>query len=322
MKTENKRKNYFRELAGLRVVAMYVQEFFHWGWQQLDQENDDGIDGYVIIRDRVGKDMGCNIRVQVKSGPSYFSSRPNRGKHVNISPYASAESLASHMRDYHKSLQPVILVWVNTQKERSDGTFYEDIMNPEAWWERVDNYTYEGGTVITLTHKFGEHSKGDWFSMVEPMLKNWEHYMKIEMNEKDKRLYNSIDLKKDARIFYEGWKKRRTYLTLSDGKVFEIKKTRTGWRHINYYGRGRTRTFNSLRLLSIAERIIQDQNVFPVILNEEQSSINGLIIKIGLRARVQIDTTTQLKVQVVLLRKTNQVKGIDEIRFFSVHIIK
>ena len=39
--TKNKRDNYFRELAGLRVVSMYVQEFFRWGWQQIDQENDD-----------------------------------------------------------------------------------------------------------------------------------------------------------------------------------------------------------------------------------------------------------------------------------------
>ena len=57
-KQNNKRKNYFRELAGLRIVAMYVQEFFHWGWQQLDQQNDDGIDGYVIVRDNAGRDMG------------------------------------------------------------------------------------------------------------------------------------------------------------------------------------------------------------------------------------------------------------------------
>ena len=37
-----------------------------------------------------------------------------------------------------KAVQPVILVWVNTQKERSDGTTYEDLLHPEVWWERLD----------------------------------------------------------------------------------------------------------------------------------------------------------------------------------------
>lgn len=321
-KQKNKRDNYFRELAGLRVVAMYVQEFFHWGWQKLDQENDDGIDGYVIVRDNSGRDMGCNIRVQIKSGPSYLSlPRPNSGKKVKIHPYSSEENLRRHMEDYAKSSQPVIIVWVNTHKEKN-GKGYEDLLHPEAWWERVDNYNYQGGTVIVLSHKLGEHSKGDWYSTVKPILKTWQNHPLIIMDADDKRLYYSQSLGDDGQIFYKAWQKRKTMMECPDGKVYEVKKGRTGWRHINNYQRGMRRTSNSLKLLSVADKIIQNKDTQPIFLGICGHSRNGMVLKYGLRARVQENNGTIYKVQVILLRKYNKAKYKDEWAFFSVHVVK
>lgn len=320
-KQNNKRKNYFRELAGLRIVAMYVQEFFHWGWQQLDQQNDDGIDGYVIVRDNAGRDMGCNIRVQIKSGPSFLSSRPNGGKQVTIHPYSSEEKLKSHMDDYAKSSQPVIIVWVNSHKEK-DGREYEDLLHPEAWWERVDNYNYQGGTVITLTHKLGEHSKGGWYSTVKPILKTWQNHPLIKMDADDRKLFYSQSLSIDGQIFYKEWQNRKILMTRSNGQVCEVKKGRTGWRHVNNYQRGRYRTSNSLKLLSVADKIIQNKEVQPIFLGYCGHSRNGVIAKYGLRARVQENSNTVHKVQVVLLRNCNKAKDKDEWSFFSVHVVK
>lgn len=321
MAKRNKRDNYFRELAGLRVVTMYVQEYFHWGWQQLDQENDDGIDGYVIVRDGGGRDMGCNIRVQIKSGPSFLSSRPNGGKQVTIRPYSSEDRLTWHMEDYAKAVQPVIMVWVNTHKEK-DGKEYEDLLHPEAWWERVDKYNYQGGTVITLTHKLGEHSKGDWFNTVKPILKSWQNHPLIKMDADDKKLYYSQSLSVDGLNYYKEWQNRKTQFARPDGNVCEVKKGRTGWRHINNYLRGRFRTSNSLKLLSIADKIIQNKEAHPVSLGFSRHSRNGVVVKYGLRARVLESNSMTHKVQVVLLRNYNKAKNKDEWSFFSVHVVK
>lgn len=320
--TKNKREKYFRELAGLRIVAMYVQEYFHWGWQQINQENDDGIDGYVIVRDNGGRDLGCNIRVQIKSGPSYLSSRPNGGKYVRIKPYNSEVNLKRHMDDYAKAVQPVIMVWVNTQKIRTDGATYEDLLRPEVWWERLDNYSYTGGTVLTLTHKLGEHSKGDWFNTVKPMLKDWSNHPLIRLDADDKKLYYSTALKQDAKAFLKDWQTRITIFNKGKNDELTIKKGRTGWRHINYARRGQLRIQNSLQLLSIAEKIILSDAIQPVKLGEKSMILGGKWVKIGLRARVQVDKTTQLKVQVVLLIDARRVNKTKECDFFSVHVIK
>jgi hypothetical protein len=320
--TKNKREKYFRELAGLRVVAMYVQEYFRWGWQQLDQENDDGIDGYVIVRDNGGRDMGCNIRVQIKSGPGYLSCRPNGGKHVRINPYGSEDNLKRHMDDYAKAVQPVILVWVNTLKHRTDGTTYEDLLHPEVWWERLDNYPYTGGTVLTLTHKLGEHSKGDWFNTVKPMLKDWSNHPLIQLDAVDKKLYYSTSLKKDAKAFLKDWQTRVTKFNGWKNDELTVKKGRTGWRHINYAGRGQVRIQNSLQLLSVAEKIILSDAIQPVMLGEKDMLFGGKWLKIGLRARVQVDKTTQLNVQVVLLIDERRINKTKECDFFSVHVVK
>ena len=65
---KNKLYNYKQEATGNRVVAMFVQEFFGWGWQPNSQENDDGIDGVIIVRDKMGRDIGARIHVQIKQG--------------------------------------------------------------------------------------------------------------------------------------------------------------------------------------------------------------------------------------------------------------
>lgn len=69
---KNNRQNYIQEATGIRVVSMFVQEFFGWGWLPNTQENDDGLDGFIYVRDSTGRDLGIKIHVQIKSGLSYY----------------------------------------------------------------------------------------------------------------------------------------------------------------------------------------------------------------------------------------------------------
>lgn len=53
------------EATCMRVVSQYVTEFWECGWQSIDQINDKGIDGLIIMR-KGGKDLGIDVNVQVK----------------------------------------------------------------------------------------------------------------------------------------------------------------------------------------------------------------------------------------------------------------
>ena len=260
--------------------------------------------------------------MQVKSGPSYLKGRAKDGKQVTVQPYYSEESLASHMNDYAKTVQPVIIVWVNTRKTKPDGSIYEDLLHPEVWWERLDNYNYTGGTVLTLTHKLGEHSKGEWFDTVKPMLKSWSNHPLIVLNTDDRKLFYSSNLKADAKEYYQNWKQKEDKVEIGKLGELTVKKTRIGWRHINLYKRGLERINNSLRLLSIAEKIMQSQELCPVKLVVKEMLHGGYWIKVGLRARVKVANDSELKVQVVLLLDARRVENTKECHFFSVHIIK
>lgn len=260
--------------------------------------------------------------MQVKSGPSYLKGRAKDGKQVTVQPYYSEESLASHMNDYAKTVQPVIIVWVNTRKTKPDGSIYEDLLHPEVWWERLDNYNYTGGTVLTLTHKLGEHSKGEWFDTVKPMLKSWSNHPLIVLNTDDRKLFYSSNLKADAKEYYQNWKQKEDKVEIGKLGELTVKKTRIGWRHINLYKRGLERINNSLRLLSIAEKIMQSQELCPVKLGVKEMLHGGYWIKVGLRARVKVAHDSELKVQVVLLLDARRVENTKECHFFSVHIIK
>lgn len=316
---KNSRNNYFKELTGVRVVSMYVQEIFHWGWQKTDQENDDGIDGYIIVRNHAGKDLGAMIKVQIKSGHSYYSSG-DCVKSVNISPFNSKESLKSHLLDYSRSTSPVILVWVNTRKKDKNGRDYEDLFHPEVWWQRVDNYKYQNTSIVTLDKKFGEHSKGDLFNLVKAHLNDWIGYQEIQLQGKKQGLFRSQNLRVDALSYYRNWKKQNTYLRCLD-KPYLVKKNRTGWRHITYKKRGQERITTSLQLLPLADEIIQEYNRRPVMLNSKLLGDHVICEKYGFRYRVISKGITR-KVQVVLIKKINQIDGTINWEFYSLHEIK
>src|SRR3546814_3265826 len=56
--------------SDLDLVAFQVRSLLKSDWQNIDAENDDAIDGAVLLRHR-GKFLGRMLFVQVKSGPSF-----------------------------------------------------------------------------------------------------------------------------------------------------------------------------------------------------------------------------------------------------------
>lgn len=301
---------------------MYVEEFFRWGWQETDQKNDDGIDGFIIARDHAGVDLGAMIKVQVKSGPSYLSSRVDN-KAVRIAPYSDKNSFKRHLDGYSRSNCPVILIWVNTQKiEKTDKyeRVYEDKLHPEVWWRRIDDYKYMNESVVTLDRKFGEHSKGDLYRLIKNQIKGWLDYPELIMDDFTKNLYYSLKLKEDALEYYRKWNKESTRLFF-ERRYHNVKVNRTGWRHVKNYRRGMKRVNTALKLLPLAKQIIETPGIRPVLLNSKTVGHDVERRHYGLRCRVSLGEQI-LKVQVVLIRMHYYSKKEDRWRFYSLHVVK
>lgn len=322
MGKDNKRKNYYQELKGLRMVKLYIEEFFHWGFQLIDQENDDGLDGIIIVRDRKGLDTGARIHCQIKCGHGYYRGECNNK--ISIQPYSPKANLEKHLEMYAKMVEPTILIYVDPGTQEKDGR-YSNGMNPPCWWVRLDNYEHDGSTVIRIPKdsRFGEHSKGDLFRMVKPLLKNWNNFPEFSLDKQDKKLWFSLNLKDDARLIYST---QRTismpYKEKDKENDVPINVTRIGWRHINSKRRGIDRINNSLKLLSVAFRVIASGNHRVIFLREKMTGTKQCRdLYYAIRFRLNIQNNI-LKVQVVLRQWINPQKNINKVWFYSVHIVK
>lgn len=320
-KKRNKMATHAVEATGLRMIGMYVQEFFRWGWQPYGQENDDGIDGEIIPRFKNGEDMGVRIKVQSKSGPSYVSSMNEDT--VNIQPYSSKERLIKHINSWNRSNEPVILVYTNAEKERN-GNKYLDLKNPKVWWIRMDDYTHDDTSLIKIPRRnlFQEHIKGELLKILKPYIKEWINNPKIKPDRNDLKIWNSLNILEDAKNFYKEWKLSNPKITIND-KSYELKVSRTGWRHITNKSR-KERVHLSLKLLPIARKILERTDIRPIMLRSKEMHTrwNSRTDHIGFRARVEIEGHER-KVQVVLKRYRNiEYKKEEKIWFYSVHIVK
>lgn len=318
----NKMATHAVEATGLRVISMYVQEYFHWGWQPYGQENDDGIDGVIIPRTPNGQDMGVRIKVQSKSGPGYLSSINDQT--VNVSPYSNKERLQEHCDSWNRSNEPVILVYTNAEKTNSSGNKYLDLKNPTAWWMRMDNYHHDGSSIIRIPrgNLFQEHTKGELVRMIKPYMKDWIHCPLITPDKEDMELWNSLHLIDDAKIFYKDWKASNPMIEIGDAQ-YPLNVSRLGWRHITDKDR-KDRVALSLRLLPIAKKILdQSKEIRPVVLRSRElyTYWESLSLHLGYRARVNIGGRTE-KVQVVVKIYKNLRNKKEKVWLYSVHIVK
>lgn len=314
---KNRMERHFMELTGLRMVKMYVTEFFHWGYQEIDQQNDDGLDGVIILRDRGGKDMGVRIHCQIKCGPAYEKSSTN--DEIVIQAYSNKQKWEEKLRHYARMAEPAILIYVNPKNNKKW---------PPCWWVRVDNYAHDGSSQLRIPRRqsFGEHSKGDLLELVRPILKDWNNHPQLTLSSMERKLCYSRNLLQDARHYYDDMKQYP--LNLGKSGV-SVKWSRTGWRHINTLRRGDVRINTSLSLLSLARRMIEtwDGNLETrdgiVLLRGSRVDSNDHCMELfyGLRNRLMTDTGEE-KIQVVLKRRINKHLHKDTWWFYSVHRIK
>lgn len=308
---KNKRQNYVQQAAGDRVVAMFVREFFGWGWVSNPQENDDGIDGLIFVRDKEGRDLGAKIHVQIKSGLSYFKGMDDQGR-IKLQPYSPKERLEEHLATYARQVEPTILVYVTTEWYGK-----KDMYRPWAWWVRLDNYDYDNTSYVYLDkrQRFGEHSKKELFGLVSKSLK-WTECITIQASHDDYKLFNTVgNVKVAAKAVYD--RLRQTQIVCKALGDVRIVFNRVGWRHICNGDRGLGRIRNSFGLMSVVPQIITKSERW--IYARKSRDANRGHVFYTLRANV-VMKNERLKVQVIVRRQANSA-GVEKYVFYSVHVI-
>lgn len=323
-KKKNKMATHAVEATGLRVISMYVQEYFHWGWQSYEHANDDGIDGEIIPRTPDGQDMGVRIKVQSKSGPGYYRSENN--DYIVIQPYNKKKKLIDHLDSWKRQNEPVILVYTNAEKRNAKGNSYLDLKNPKAWWVQMNKYVHDGSSQLKLPKKnlFQEHTKGELVKMIKPFVKDWVHYPELTPDEADLIFMTPFQsyTREDVKAYYSAWKAESPTVFIGE-REHPLLVSRVGWRHITDKAR-RERVDRSLSMLPIAKRILeQSQNIRPVVLRSRtlKTHWDSMMIHLGYRARVIINGREE-KVQVVVKWYKNLRDKKEKVWFYSVHIIK
>ncbi len=317
------------EATGMRVVAQYVLEFWECGWQPFDARNDKGIDGLILMRRR-NTDLGVKINVQVKCGAKYISSETKDEIKISID---DEHGLVEHIKYWRNQNEPAILIYINpaipvrdksgniTKDENGNIIWKESRLNSKAWWvdlKRDDLRVENTKTLIRIPKKniFGEHSKGEFYKLIRPLLSN-DHLPLIELNDESKKLLNSLKLKEESHVFYKNWKNGETIYCKALDK--NIRVSRTGWNHILSSKRGVERRINSLKLLGVAKQIIDEVEKDKFFLLDQKENLFELEQKIGIRARYEVKQVGEQVVQVIILRKLNIINRNEKFWFYSVH---
>lgn len=232
-----------------------------WSWQPISQENDDGIDGLLYLREIIKNETkpgdrrywkheanGALIQAQIKSGASYIKKTTLENLEIEI------PNLEEKKSAWKRTALPCALIFVKSEKQgKALG---------RAWWvdlKSEEAYSANGRIIVPLKNRFevGIECRKPFSKLAAGQLRALE----LEtVNLKDTgKLPGSLkggmgeSLKKTAWNFYISWRKAEPRHPL----LGDILINRTGWSHITRQGRPVPRIETSFRLLPAAARILE-----------------------------------------------------------------
>jgi hypothetical protein len=290
MKTEQQIKG---KNASLKINII-VNTDWKSDFQEVDSENDDGIDAIIHIR-KDGEKTGEIIYAQIKAGNGYIASSKNRPDYIGIN--VGEDYITKHRPRWNSLMGAVILIFMDDDHK----AYWTDLKDENS-------YTTDNKSIILIPSKqrFGAHSKGH-FKKIGNVFPQDNRLLDIKIRSSD-IAYLRIDkpLKQSARDFYKQWSNSKIEERTNPG-LGEIIVNRSGWRHISRIKRGYDKIFQSWQLLSIAKKIIQTVDKAYQITKRESVSEDETqyILKdyLSLRAKIIFPNRSSSVVQVVLKRK-------------------
>ena len=280
-----------------------METLWESGWQEYAAQNDDAIDGVVLLRRGTKRptDTGGIVFVQVKCGGNgYRQDQIQHPNHICIA--VGKDYINQHQPRWQRAPGPVVLVFV-------DDTI--DKQNPPAWWvnlreESAYSRTNAGIILVPKAQRFAHHTKGDFHRLCGANT----HDRRLETFELARgetvlpKLGRNESLRNDAWNFYKAWRDDESAHT--NQLLGKILINRVGWKHITRRGRLPERIVQSWLLLGAAKKIVsQSTNVFNLGHAKATSLVDGNSIiedYLGMRAPVVFPYRHQSVIQVILKR--------------------
>lgn len=288
-----------KEAVGIRVVATFVREPWDCRWQEFEARNDNGVDGVIIMR-RGSKETGGLVFVQVKCGGNGY--RADQKKHPDrIGVNLGREYLEKHIPRWNSMPGPCVIVFVDDNVDKKD---------PPAWWGDLKDPSIYSSTnkhllLLPKAQRFGSHSKGEFHKLcgagpIDKVLP----LVKVECEDliipKGKET-----LLQAARGFYKQWS--RVSFPTKNPTLGDVLVNRTGWRHITNQSRLAERQMQSLTLLGVARRMLDELDDIEMLgrarVTDSGEGWKKVVDHLGIRANVLFPHRHQSVVLIVLRRE-------------------
>jgi hypothetical protein len=237
-----------QDATGMAESEIITQGKAKHGWQPFSHINDNGVDSMIIYR-KDGIDTGEVMFAQVKcgTGSGYFKETKKRPKHFGVQ--VGQEYIENHRAKWKRLPGPIILIYV-------------DYHTRKAWWTDLNDeksYSNDNKSIILVPkhQRFGRHSFGEFKNLKGRVFISKEiEPLKVSKNE---FLYLEFDksIKESAKNFYKNWANSELNSRMHP-ELGEIIISRTGWRHLTRSDRKLNRIINSLSLLGVAKKIINE----------------------------------------------------------------
>ncbi len=295
--------NRVKERIGINKVSTIVEGVWGCGWQEYGAQNDDAVDGVIIMRrgEKRPTDTGGMVFVQVKCGGSgYRKDQVQYPDHIGVQ--LGKEYIVKHKARWAKLPGPSVIVFVDDSLSKEA---------PPAWWADLRDAstfspTNEGMLLIPKTQIFSHHTKGEFRRLCGTSHIDRE-LEKISISRGDvfiPSLGRSESLRNDAWEYYKVW--RSNIVERTNPVLGEVLINRVGWKHITRHGRHSERIIQSWLLLGAAKKaIMESKKIYQLGRAREKAFPDGnteLTDYLGIRVNVSFPHRHESIVQVILKR--------------------
>lgn len=295
--------NKVKEQIGINKVRNVVQNLWCCGWQQYGAENDDAVDGVILMRrgEKNPTDTGGVVYVQVKcGGDGYREDQKQYPNHIGIA--IGKDYIEKHRSRWARVPGPMVLIFVDDTIDRE---------NPPAWWVNLRDPncispTNGGIVLVPKAQEFKHHVKSEFHRLCGPggvdrLLPTFSLSRKELLIPK---LGKDESLRNDAWSFYKLW--RDTENLRTSPCLGEILINRVGWKHMTRQWRASERIVQSWSLLGVAQQMVMRCDEYYNLGHAKNTKFSdgntNIIDYLGLRANIVFPHRDGCVAQVVLKR--------------------
>lgn len=264
---------------GVNVVESIVMQQLRSRWQVVDSHNDDGTDGLIFLEDSAGEATGQIIFVQIK----YWNVDPSNGV-VKLA--ISSDKLKKQIGRWSRVAGAAILVWVDPKTRKA---FWTNLHDPTSF--------VGSAVVVKLSNEFGDKSRRRLGQICGTL--TMDSALPLIVASKDDLAFfgPTIPLKTASKTEY----KNIGAVKSPNPELGEVTFGRVGWKHMTRARRPVSRIIQSLQLIKLARRIVEEVGAVRLVRKLTDPSAPAEIYAIT--ARVVFPGRDAAVVRVILLRQ-------------------